>query len=106
MLKGNRPLLTPDLLRLLADMGHDDALVLADANFTASWPPKPVLRLPGISVARWAVRAVDSVLPLAADVDHRWPSCMARNRLTCRRCSAGAGPAAAQPVAAPAPGAI
>ena len=35
MLKGIDPLLTPDLLRLLADMGHDDALVLADANFTA-----------------------------------------------------------------------
>ena len=35
MLKGIDKLLTPDLLRLLADMGHDDALVLADANFTA-----------------------------------------------------------------------
>ncbi|MBL8339816.1 MAG: RbsD or FucU transport [Rhodoferax sp.] len=71
MLKGIDPLLTPDLLRLLADMGHDDALVLADANFTAVRlaAGKPVLRLPGISMAR-AVRAIDSVLPLAADVDH------------------------------------
>lgn len=71
MLKGIDPLLTPDLLRLLADMGHDDALVLADANFTAVRlaAGKPVLRLPGIGMAR-AVQAVDSVLPLAADVDH------------------------------------
>ena len=71
MLKGIDPLLTPELLRLLADMGHDDALVLADANFTAVRlaAGKPVLRLPGIGMAR-AVKAVDSLLPLAADVDH------------------------------------
>ncbi|MBP6853713.1 MAG: RbsD or FucU transport [Rhodoferax sp.] len=71
MLKGIDPLLTPDLLRLLADMGHDDALVLADANFTAVRlaAGKPVLRLPGTSMARM-VKAVDSVLPLATDVDH------------------------------------
>lgn len=71
MLKGIDPLLTPELLKLLAEMGHDDALVLADANFTAMSiaAGKPVLRLPGISMAR-AVQAVNSVLPLAADVDH------------------------------------
>lgn len=71
MLKGIDPLLTPDLLKLLAEMGHDDALVLADANFTALslGAGKPVLRLPGIGMAR-AVQAVESVLPLAADVDH------------------------------------
>lgn len=71
MLKGIDPLLTPELLKLLAEMGHDDALVLADANFTALslGAGKPVLRLPGIGMAR-AVQAVESILPLAADVDH------------------------------------
>lgn len=71
MLKGIDPVLTPELLKLLMEMGHDDALVLADANFTAMSiaAGKPVLRLPGISMAR-AVQAVNSVLPLAADVDH------------------------------------
>ena len=71
MLKGIDPLLTPELLKLLAEMGHDDAIVLADANFTAQslGAGKPVLRLPGVGMAR-AVRAVESVLPLAADVDH------------------------------------
>ncbi len=71
MLKGIDPLLFPDLLKLLAEMGHDDALVLADANFTAHRlaQGKPVLRLPGIGMAR-AVQAVTSVLPLAADVPH------------------------------------
>ena len=71
MLKGIDPLLFPDLLKLLAEMGHDDALVLADANFTAHTlaAGKPVLRLPGTGMAR-AVQAITSVLPLAADVPH------------------------------------
>jgi L-fucose mutarotase len=71
MLKGIHPLLTPDLLRLMMEMGHDDSLVLADANFTAATLAggKPVLRLPGIGMAD-ATRAVTSLLPLAADVDH------------------------------------
>lgn len=71
MLKGIDPLLTPELLKLLMEMGHDDALVLADANFTAMslGAGKPVLRLPGTGMVR-AVLAVNSVLPLAADVDH------------------------------------
>ena len=71
MLKGIDPLLFPDLLKLLAEMGHDDALVLADANFTAHQlaQGKSVLRLPGVGMAR-AVQAVTSVLALAADVPH------------------------------------
>ena len=71
MLKGINPLITPDLLKLLAEMGHDDALVLADANFTALslGIGKPVLRLPGASMFQ-VVKAIDTLLPLAADVDH------------------------------------
>lgn len=71
MLKGINPLLTPELLKLLMEMGHDDALVLADANFTAMSlaAGKPVLRLPGVSMTE-AVQAITSVLPLAADVAH------------------------------------
>jgi hypothetical protein len=33
MLKGIDPCLSPDLLKLLAEMGHGDELVLADAHF-------------------------------------------------------------------------
>jgi L-fucose mutarotase len=71
MLKGIDPLITPDLIKLLMEMGHDDALVLADANFTAMSLAngKQVLRLPGASMAR-VVAAVSAVLPLAADVAH------------------------------------
>jgi L-fucose mutarotase len=69
LLKGIDPILSPELLKILAEMGHDDALVLADANFTAMslGAGKPVVRLPGVGMAR-AMQAVLSVLPLATDV--------------------------------------
>jgi L-fucose mutarotase len=71
MLKGIDPVITPDLLKLLMEMGHDDCLVLGDANFTAVRyaQGKPIIRLPGIGMAR-AVKAVTSVLPLVADEMH------------------------------------
>ena len=48
MLKGIDPLLFPDLLKTLAEMGHDEAIVLTDANFSAMHVAagKPLLRLP------------------------------------------------------------
>ena len=72
MLKGIDPVLSPDLLKLLMEMGHDDALVLADANFTAVRYAggKPIIRLSGVGMAR-AVQAVTSLMPLVAD--ERYP---------------------------------
>jgi L-fucose mutarotase len=71
MLKGIDPVLTPELLKIMMEMGHDDAIVLADANFTAVRYAggKPIIRLPGIGMAR-AVQAVSSLLPLVADEVH------------------------------------
>jgi L-fucose mutarotase len=68
LLKNIDPLLSPELLKILAEMGHEDAIVLADANFTAmryraSTTAQMVVRLPGVSLAR-AAQAVLSVLPL------------------------------------------
>ena len=65
MLKGIDPLLSPELLKVLAEMGHGDAIVVVDANFTATTlgHGKPVIRLPGIGMQR-ACAAVLSVLPL------------------------------------------
>jgi L-fucose mutarotase len=70
MLKGIDPLLSPELLKLLAEMGHGDEIVLADANFTAVSlaAGKPLVRLPGIDMRR-ACRAVLSLLPLDAMVE-------------------------------------
>ena len=71
MLKGISPLLTPELLKILMEMGHDDALVLADANFTADRiaAGKPVIRLPGVAMLPMA-QAITALMPLAADVPH------------------------------------
>jgi L-fucose mutarotase len=69
MLKGIDPLLTPDLLRTLAEMGHGDEIVIADANFTGTTlgRGKVLIQLPGASVQR-ACEAVLSLLPLDAAV--------------------------------------
>ena len=70
MLKGIHPLLTPELLKVLCEMGHGDEIVLADANFTAHTlaGAKPVIRLPGTGMLE-ASAAVLSVLPLDAMVN-------------------------------------
>ena len=69
MLKGIDPILTPELLMHLCAMGHGEWVAVVDANFTADFLAngKPVVRLPGLSLARVS-QAVLSVLPLAADV--------------------------------------
>jgi L-fucose mutarotase len=65
VLKGLDPLLTPELLRVLAAMGHGDEICLADANFPAASVAgeHPLLRLPIVSATR-ALEAVMSLLPL------------------------------------------
>jgi L-fucose mutarotase len=69
MLKGIDPLLTPELLKALAEMGHGDEIVIADANFTATTlgRGKTVIHLPGVGVMRMC-EAVLSLLPLDAAV--------------------------------------
>ena len=70
MLKGIDPVLSPELLKVLCEMGHGDEVVIADANFTAEslGRGKIVLRLPGVDM-RTACAAVLSVFPLDSFVD-------------------------------------
>ena len=68
MLKGIDPVLTPDLLRLLAAMGHGDDLALVDANhpaeaIAADTASGVLVRLPGLSLGRVA-RAILTLLPI------------------------------------------
>ncbi|WP_158668653.1 RbsD/FucU family protein [Bradyrhizobium guangdongense] len=68
MLKSIDPILTPDLLWLLASMGHGDDLVFVDANHPAariaqSTSSQRLIQLPGMSM-EVAVRAIMSVYPL------------------------------------------
>ena len=63
MLKGLDPLLGPDLLHILAAMGHGDELVIADANFPSVSIARRLVRLDGIDAPR-TLRAILSVLPV------------------------------------------
>lgn len=51
MLKGISPLISPELLRILAEMGHGDELILSDAHFPAHQLGQRVLRADGVRVA-------------------------------------------------------
>lgn len=69
MLKGISPLLTADLLHVLASMGHGDEIVLADANFPAATHARRLVSMPGVDAPQ-VLDAVLSVLPLDDFVDH------------------------------------
>ena len=68
MLKGIDPLLSPDLLHILASMGHGDEIVLVDALYPAVTNAQRLVRLPACDLPRVA-RAVLSVLPLDTFID-------------------------------------
>ena len=61
MLKGISPLLSPELLKVLDEMGHGDEIVFADANFPTVSTGKRIVRADGIgavempfcSCSRW-----------------------------------------------------
>ena len=63
MLKNVNPLLSPDLLKILSEMGHGDEIVIADANFPAETFGQRVIRADGISGPAM-LDAVLSVIPL------------------------------------------
>lgn len=68
MLKGLDPLLSADLLWLLAAMGHGDDLALVDGNHPAEAMARKtasgrLVRLPGVPIER-AAEAILSLLPI------------------------------------------
>lgn len=60
MLKGISPLLSPELLKILAEMGHGDELVIGDANFPAQSMGKQCIRADG----HGGVELLDAILQL------------------------------------------
>lgn len=60
MLKGVSPLLSPELLAILCEMGHGDEIVLADAHFPAVTMGRRVVRADGLEIAA----LLDAILPL------------------------------------------
>ena len=52
MLKGISPVVSPELLKTLAEMGHGDEIVISDAHFPAHTMNSRVLRADGIDAAK------------------------------------------------------
>lgn len=73
MLKGIPKIISPELLKILSEMGHGDELVIADGNFPAENYGKRVVRADGLGGVEM-LKAVLSLIPLDtyADEDLRY----------------------------------
>lgn len=61
MLKGIHPIISPDLLKVLSQMGHGDELLLSDSHFPAhTFCPHNVLRGDGLEIPD----LIEGILPL------------------------------------------
>ena len=71
MLKGIPAVLSPELLKVLCEMGHGDRLVVADGNFPAESVGKnaKVIRLDGHGTSE-VLSAILQVLPLDTYAEH------------------------------------
>lgn len=63
MLKGLSPFLTPELLKILCEMGHGDEIVLADGNFPSEAIGQRVVRLDA-HAGTDVLKAIMSVFPI------------------------------------------
>ncbi len=70
MLKGISPILSPELLKVLCEMGHSDKIVIADGNFPAESMGKNaiVIRADGHGVPE-LLEAILTVFPLDTYVE-------------------------------------
>ena len=71
MLKGIPKILSPELLKVLCEMGHSDRLVIADGNFPAQTMGKNgiVIRMDGHGACE-LLEAILEVFPLDTYVEH------------------------------------
>ncbi|MDE3066681.1 MAG: L-fucose mutarotase [Verrucomicrobiota bacterium] len=69
MLKGIPPILSPELLQILLEMGHGDELVIADGNFPAASHARRLVRCDGHGVPP-LLDAVLQFFPLDTYVKH------------------------------------
>ncbi|MDR1406466.1 MAG: hypothetical protein LBJ23_00280 [Tannerella sp.] len=60
MLKGINPIISPELLKILAEMGHGDEIVFGDSNFPAASHAQRLVRADGHSITA----LLDAILPL------------------------------------------
>ncbi len=69
MLKGIPSIISPELLKILMEMGHSDELTIADGNFPGHTFGKKVVRLDGHGVPE-VLEAILTLMPLDTYVDH------------------------------------
>lgn len=69
MLKNIDPLLGPELLKILREMGHGDEIAIVDANYPAQSSTDLLVRMEGVTATN-LLSAVVSVLPLDQYVEH------------------------------------
>ncbi|MDR1624173.1 MAG: hypothetical protein LBS04_04285 [Tannerellaceae bacterium] len=60
MLKGINKLISPELLKILMEMGHGDEIVFGDANFPAASHTNHLVRADGHTI----IDLLDAILPL------------------------------------------
>ncbi|OKP66950.1 fucose isomerase [Paenibacillus helianthi] len=70
MLKKIPKLLSPELVKIMMEMGHGDELVLADANFPGHALHSRVIRCDGLGIPE-LLAAVLELLPLDHYADHQ-----------------------------------
>lgn len=63
MLKGIPKMISPELLKLLCEMGHGDQLVIADGNFPAASCAQRLVRLDGHGTSE-VLEAILTLFPL------------------------------------------
>ncbi len=68
MLKGISPILSPELLKIIAEMGHGDELVISDGNFPGTSIGRRCVRCDGHGAAE-VMAAVVALFPLDDFVD-------------------------------------
>lgn len=69
MLKGIPTILSPDLLKILMEMGHGDEIVIADGNFPAASHAQRLIRCDGHGAPQ-LLDAVLQLFPLDSFVKH------------------------------------
>ncbi|MCR5690493.1 MAG: fucose isomerase [Clostridiales bacterium] len=69
MLKGIPDIISPELLKILDEMGHGDEIVIGDGNFPAASIAKRLVRLDGHGVVP-ILDAMLELVPLDSYVDH------------------------------------
>ncbi len=65
MLKGIPAEISPELLKILCEMGHGDEIVLGDGNFPAASNAKRLVRADGLGVPQM-LKAILQLMPLDA----------------------------------------